>query len=143
MRRILLTGLAVGLGTAALAIPASGATSTVFSVDAVKHTVHVHINGAHRVITFRDRLFRPGDRSDIIGHNRGRCRLLSRTKAHCKVVFFFPNGKVKTDGRVYAGRNRERLPVIGGTRAFNGVGGKVIVANAKARVTHLTFFLIN
>jgi hypothetical protein len=139
MRRILLAGLAAALGAAALAIPASGAQSIVFHVDAV-HNGSSHLHG--NVLTFRSHLVRHGDRDDHVGDAKGRCRILSRTKAHCKVVYFFPNGKIKTDGRVLFRRNRERQPVIGGTRAFNGVGGKVLVRGERNHVTHLTFFLI-
>jgi hypothetical protein len=57
-------------------------------------------------------------------------------------VYFFPNGKIKTQGRVYYRQDRERLPVIGGTRAFNGVGGKLIINEILDRVTHYDFFLV-
>lgn len=140
MRRILLAGLAAALGAAALAIPASGAQSIVFHVDAL-HNGSSHIN--HRgVLNFRSHLVRHGDRDEVIGHTKGRCRILSHRAAHCRVVYFLPNGKVKTKGRVLFHRERDRQPVIGGTRAYNGVGGKVIVEDARDNVTHLTFFLI-
>ena len=139
MRRFVIAGALAAIGAAAIAIPASGAQSIVFHVDAV-HNGSSHLNG--RVLTFRSHLVRHGDRDDVIGHTKGRCRILSRKKAHCKVVYFFRQGKVKTDGRVFFRRERERQPVIGGTRAFNGVGGKVIVSDERSHVTHLTFFLI-
>jgi hypothetical protein len=139
MRRFVIAGALAAIGAAAIAIPASGAQSIVFHVDAV-HNGSSHLNG--RVLTFRSHLVRHGDRDDVIGHTKGRCRILSRRAAHCKVVYFLPNGKVKTDGRVLFHRERDRQPVIGGTRAYNGVGGKVIVEDARDHVTHLTFFLI-
>jgi hypothetical protein len=85
---------------------------------------------------------RHGDRDDVVGHQRGRCRRLTNTKSHCHIVFFFPNGKVKTQGRSFYRREHDRLPVVGGTRAFNGVGGKVLVTDALDRVTHFDLFLI-
>jgi hypothetical protein len=139
MRRFFIAGALAALGAAALAIPASGAQSIVFHVDAL-HNGSSHLHG--RVLTFRSHLVRHHNHRDVIGHTEGRCRIKSRTKAHCHVVYFLPGGKVKTDGRVLLNRERERQPVIGGTRAYNGVGGKVIVSDERSHVTHLTFFLI-
>jgi hypothetical protein len=139
MRRLFVVGALAAIGAAALAIPASGAQSIVFHVDGV-HT-GTHWNRSHTVVTFTNRLFEHGNRRHQVGHNRGRCRP-STTRAHCHITFFFPNGKIKTQGRVYYRQDRERLPVIGGTRAFNGVGGKLIINEILDRVTHYDFFLV-
>jgi len=139
MRRFFIAGALAAIAATALAIPASGAQSTVFHLDGV-HT-STHWNRSHTVVTFTNRLFRHGNRSHVVGHQRGRCRPKAKV-AHCHIVYFFPNGKVKTQGRVYYRSLRDKLPVIGGTRAYNGVGGKVVTSHILARVTHYHFFLI-
>jgi hypothetical protein len=140
MRKFFVVGALAALGAAALAIPASGAQSIVFHVDAI--STGSHFNQAHQVVTFTNRLAQHGDRDDTVGHSKGRCHILSRTRAHCHLVYFFPNGKIKAQGRSFYRREHERQPVVGGTRAYNGVGGKILVEDALDRVTHLDFFLI-
>jgi hypothetical protein len=141
MRRFFTAGALAALGVAALAIPASGAQLIDFHADAI-HQGHSHFNQATHVLTFRNHLVSHFNHARHIGDTKGRCKIKSRAKAHCRVVYSFPNGKVKTDGRVFFRRNRDREPVIGGTRAFNGVAGKVIVSNERGHVTHLHFVLV-
>jgi hypothetical protein len=140
MRRFFIAGALAAIGAAAIAIPASGAQSFDFHLDAI--STGTHFNQAHNVVTFTNRLVQHGDRDDKVGHNRGRCRIKTRTRSHCHIVYFFSNGKVKTQGRSNPRSQNSRLPVVGGTRAFNGVAGKVLTSGALNRVTHLHFVLV-
>ena len=139
MRRTLIVVLAATASTVALAIPASGATSTVFRV-AVKN-VSTHRSHDGQVFTLRDRLVRPRDHDDVVGHDKVRCRIVSRTDARCRTVAFFPQGKVKAKGVINLVKARKRLSIIGGTRGYNGVAGKEIV-NTRPRLSRVTFYLI-
>jgi hypothetical protein len=140
LRGFVVAAALAALGAAALAIPASGAQSVIFHVDDVHGTAH--FNRAHSVLNFRGHLVSHTNHSRHLGHSKGRCRITSRTKAHCRVVYAFRNGKVKTDGRVFFARKREREPVIGGTGAYNGVAGKVITSRERESDIHLTFVLV-
>ena len=124
MRRVIGCGLAAALATAAFVVPAGAQTVTKFSIVAIEV-------GGHRVdrdtFEFRDRLVEPNNHSHVLGRDEGRCTQISRTTVHCRVVFFFAAGKIKVNGRIDASRARNKVPVVGGTRAYNGVSGKAIV----------------
>jgi hypothetical protein len=124
VKKVIAVGLASALAAAAVAVPASAQTATKFRVLAI--TV-----SAHRVssdtFAFRDRLVKPRNHSNVLGHDEVQCTQLSRTTLHCRAVFFFSNGKVKAKGNLDTTERRNKVPVIGGTSAYNGVAGKAIV----------------
>jgi hypothetical protein len=83
----------------------------------------------------------------VLGSDKGRCRITGTsrhrpTTAHCRVVFFFPNGKVKINGNLDFRRARNKVPVVGGTGAYNGVGGKAIVHNIGSNRPLIDFTLV-
>jgi hypothetical protein len=138
MRKLIGLGLATALTAAVVAMPASAQTTTKFSVLGITVEQHRTQNG----FAFRDRLVQPGDRDDVVGSDKVRCAQLSRAKVHCRGVFFFPNGKVKAIGDISFRKHLNKIHVVGGTRAYNGVGGKVIVHIAEHRDTLLDFTLV-
>ena len=139
MRRVILASGLAAIAALILAVPAFGISRLHFSVLAITRSQHP---GPHGTFVFRDRLFFHHRR---VGHDLGRCRRRTRTRLHCRVVFVFPPGNIKAVGRIRFGRHGLRdnkLPIVGGTRAFNGVGGKLLIHGIRGRRTRLEFFLV-
>jgi hypothetical protein len=134
MRRTILAAAAAAVAALVLASPAGAVTTAHFSVAAINHTSHRTHNG----FAFTERL-RRHHRS--VGHDRVQCRVNRRThKANCEAVFFFAAGKIKAKGNF--GRGDNRVQVTGGTSAFDGVAGKILIHNVNASRTRLEFFLV-
>ena len=134
MRRPILAGAVAAVAALVLASPAGAVSTAHFSVAAVNHTSHHSRHG----FQFTERL-RRHHRS--VGHDRVKCRVNRRThKARCEAVFFFAAGKIKAKGNF--GRGDNRVQVIGGTSAFDGVAGKILIHNVNASRTRLEFFLV-
>jgi hypothetical protein len=53
---------------------------------------------------------------------------------------FFAAGKIKAEDSF--GRGEGRVQVIGATRGFDGVAGKILIHNLNANRTRLEFFLV-
>jgi hypothetical protein len=137
----------VALAAAAIAVPASAQTVTTFSVFSKPIRGTGSFNPNTNTFTFRSRLVQPGDRDDVIGSDSGACKITKFSghqpvRANCKVVFFLPAGKVKVKGTIDFTKHLNRVPVIGGTRAYNGVGGKVIVHNVSRPRNLIDFVLV-
>jgi hypothetical protein len=134
MRRLILATTVAAIAALVLAIPAGAVTKAHFSVAAINHSSrHTH-NG----FAFTERL-RRHHRS--VGHDKVTCRTIHRShKASCKAVFFFAAGKIKAKGNF--GRGDNRVQVTGGTRAFDGVAGKILIHNLNANKTRLEFILV-
>ena len=139
MRKIIGVGLAAALAAAVFAVPASAQTTTRFSVLSVGVEAH---QVASNVTVFHDRLVEPGERSEVLGSDKGRCRVLGRTHAHCRIVFFLAAGKIKVNGNIDFNRRLIKIPVVGGTRAYDGVAGKAIIHNAGNRNALVDFVLV-
>jgi len=139
MRRVIGVGFAAALAAAVFAVAASAQTAIRFSVLSVGVESHQVANG---VTVFHDKLVEPGERSDVLGTDKGRCRTLGPTRDHCRIVFFLAAGKVKISGRAEFDRRLVKIPVVGGTRAYNGVGGKAIIHNAGNRNSLVDFTLV-
>jgi hypothetical protein len=140
MRKLIAAGLAAGLVAVIMAMPASAASE--FTVLAITQHGHQHGN----VFSFRDRLVQPGDRDDVLGHDEGRCAVKKLgqqrpSTAKCRVVFYLPAGKIKVLGLIDFRQTRNKVPVIGGTRGYNGASGKAIVRNASGKTARITFVL--
>jgi hypothetical protein len=145
MRKLIAAGLASALAAAVVAVPATAQTVSKFSVFAI--TVHGHFDRSTNSFTFRDRLVEPGERTEVLGSDKGSCRIKRivghrPVAAHCRVVFFLPAGKVKVNGDVDFRRHLNKIPVVGGTRAYNGVGGKVIVHDVSSNRNLIDFTLV-
>jgi hypothetical protein len=140
--RATLAAAGVALATiAAFALPAGAATPDHFTAEEFSVTgVTVAQHVSHGQLIFRDELKR---HHRVVGHNKGVChRTATRGRIRCRVVFTFPAGKIKAKG-VFGGPDN-KLPIIGGTGAFNGVAGKLLFQDiGSANRTRLHFFLIN
>jgi hypothetical protein len=82
----------------------------------------------------------------VLGSDKGACKITRiahhrPVTAHCRVVFFLSAGKIKVNGNIDFRRHLNKIPVVGGTRAYNGVGGKAIVHNVASNRTLIDFFL--
>jgi hypothetical protein len=55
-------------------------------------------------------------------------------------VFRFRNGRLKGNGVI--GGPDHKLPIIGGSGAFNGAAGKVVVHDLKSRNSLLSFDIV-
>jgi hypothetical protein len=134
MRKLIPAGAMAAAAALVLAIPAGAVTKAHFSVAAINHTSHRTHNG----FAFTERL-RRHHRS--VGRDKVSCRVNHKThKARCNAVFFFSAGKIKAQGNF--GRGDNRVQVTGGTSAFDGVAGKILIHNINASRTRLEFFLV-
>jgi hypothetical protein len=134
MRRLIPAGAVAAVAALALASPAGAVTTAHFSVAAIDHTSHRTHNG----FAFTERL-RRHHRS--VGHDAVSCRVNRKThKARCQAVFFFAAGKIKAQGNF--GRGDNRVQVTGGTSAFDGVAGKILIHNVNASRSRLEFVLV-
>jgi hypothetical protein len=130
-----LSAAIAALGTAVVASPAF-AFDRHFTVLATQKSFH----GAgpnHFVV--KHKLFDPNNRSSKVGRDRAKCRGFvhpPRVKCH---AFIRLNGKVggigiiRVKGDLSPGDHH--VPVIGGTRQFNGVAGKLTILPTKHRKT--------
>ena len=134
MRRAILASSILAAVTAlAVAIPAGAVTKAHFSVVAVGTSQH----RIHHGFVFRERLRR---HHHVVGHDKVRCHLRRHRKASCRAVFSFRAGKIKARGNF--GHGDRRVQVTGGTRAYDGVAGKILLHGSGGAKTRLEFFLI-
>jgi hypothetical protein len=140
MRKVITAGVAVAaVGAAIVAAPAAARPShsvrvTTFSV--VEHVRSVHRRGntfiQHGVLT------EPGSGgTDIEGTDEVAFRRHDGT-VHVRAVVFFPDGKLKVNGDL---RHR-KVPIVGGTRRWNGASGKLKFVPITSRRTLLTFTVV-
>ena len=135
MRKLILTGTAAVAACGVLAASAGAAQTAHFSVAAIQTSGHPTHKGG---FVFTERLRR---HHRVIGHDRVECRKAARRGLiRCKAVFFFPHGKIKAQGNY--GRGNNKLAVVGGTRVFDGVSGKLLVHGGGGRKSRLEFLLV-
>ncbi len=139
MRKLISAIAMAALAAAALASTAGAANPSAqtahFSVQAIQTSGH---RGPNNSFVFTERLRR---HHRVIGHDRVQCRqATNRGLLRCKAVFFLPEGKIKAQGNFGAGNNK--LAVVGGTSAFNGVSGKLLVHNKRGNRSRLEFLLV-
>jgi hypothetical protein len=94
---------------------------------------------------FRGKLFDSTEKH--IGSSGGSCVLLFATRhketGDCTFVYFLPEGKISAVGgwSIHGGLQTFTMPVVGGTRAYNGAEGTVVVEQLKGGKANLTFNL--
>jgi len=141
MRKFVLAVALVTLGAALLASSASAFDShfTVLAKNRSGHRV------GHNGFRFRQVLLNPNDRSDRVGHDRVTCRQKSQHRQKCHALVHL-NGEIGGRGDIRAvgdvGSGDNRLNVVGGTRQFNGVAGKVLVRAKHSNTNKLHFHLV-
>jgi hypothetical protein len=72
--------------------------------------------------------------SDVVGHFRAKFR----RGGHIAATFTFDNGKIRASGN----RNHNKVPIVGGTRKWNGAAGKVLIHNLKHNEALLRFVVV-
>jgi hypothetical protein len=108
--------LAIAVVSLAIYAATAGAVSASrFSVETIATAAHQTPD--HHFVE-RGKLVEPGEVSEVVGAYKGR---FSRT-GHTRLVLFFPDGKIKANGD----QGRElKIPIVGGTRRWDGASGKV------------------
>src|SRR5262245_57491244 len=130
MRRFLVLGGLAAVALAATMVGGAGAQSArrFTVVDVPTRITH------HHTVTV-GKLTRPGTRNVVVGHDKVK---FNPEKGHARGVFFFPKGKIKAAGFL----NNNRIQILGGTRAYNGVAGKIKIHKSHGNDTPLTFVLV-
>jgi hypothetical protein len=119
MRRLIFTAVIAMLVAAALAASAVARSESRFGVLA---------DGTHQIkrqhaFILKGKLREPHNRSNVVGHFRAKFR----RGGHVAAVFTFDNGKIRANGN----QNHNKVPIVGGTRHWNGASGKVLIHNRK------------
>jgi hypothetical protein len=129
MRKLIVLGVLAALGVAFLATPASASFDHHFAVIAKAQSGRF-VGDKFR---FKDRLVDPENRSDKVGRDWGWCKARPNTRRlRCQGLIHL-NGKIGGFGNIRVrgniGRDDNRLNVVGGTKDFNGVAGKLLIHN--------------
>jgi hypothetical protein len=143
MRKYMLAGVLAALGVALLAAPASASFDHHFSV--IGKQVSSQRLGQH-AFGFKDKLLQPGNRSNRVGRDKGKCRETSHRKLRCHAVVHLNGeiggfGDIRVSGNI--GRHDNRVNVVGGTDDFNGVAGKMLIHNLSGDTDKLHFDLVH
>jgi hypothetical protein len=94
---------------------------------------------------FRTKLF--DSAKEQIGSSGGSCVFLlaarHKSNAECTRVTFLPEGKITAIGGVWFRRSAQTftLPIVGGTGAYNGAGGTLVIEQLGGNKLDLTFKL--
>jgi Allene oxide cyclase barrel like domain len=144
MRRLLLLG-----ALAALALPAGAAAKTIqFSVTSVGKSVVTHDKkpkGASKgdTIVYHDQLLNAAAqfgkaKGAAVGTDHGTMTFTSPHAARFSGIARLPDGSLTIDGRVTALSNGYlTIPVTGGTGAYEGAKGILVVGPGKKRALNI------
>jgi hypothetical protein len=130
MRRLILIGIVAALAAAVLAPTAGARSESTFSVIAAG----THQKKRDHAFILKGKMREPGNRSNVLGHFRAKFR----RGGHIGAVFTFDNGKIKASGN----DNHNKVPIVGGTRHWNGAAGKVLIRNRKHNDALLKFDVV-
>ena len=130
MRRVLLLGLLAAIAAAGLATATAGAqTVTKFSVvekvKTAKRTDCCFVTTGALL-------------SPTTGGKVGTDEAKFTQTGHVRAVAFFPDGKLKVSGKL----NHNKVPIVGGTRRWDGASGKLKFHPLSRRKTLLTFTVV-
>lgn len=130
MRRLMLIGIVAALAAAVLAPTAGARSESRFRViaDSTSHKQRQH------TFILKGKLREPHNRSNVLGHFRAKFR----KGGHINAVFTFDNGKIKANGN----QNNNKVPIVGGTRHWNGAAGKLLIHNRKHNQALLKFDVV-
>jgi len=141
MRKLILASVIATLGVGLLVTSASASFDHHFTV--ISKQVSGERISSH-AFRFKDKLFQPGNRSNRVGRDKGKCREASHNKIRCHAVVHL-NGEIGGFGDLLVagniGRGDKRLNVVGGTGDFNGVAGKLQL-HTLSRIDRLHFDLV-
>ena len=142
MRKLVLIGSLALVGGGMLAMPAVASFDHHFTV------IGIFKNGdqTDRGFEFREKLVRPHNHRDKVGHNHVLCRAATgeHNRSKCKGRFHL-NGELGGEGEIRVrgnfGPGDHRLQVVGGGGDFNGVAGKLLIRDESGRKTREHFDL--
>lgn len=133
---LLLSGLTV--------LAAAAIVATATALQATKLRVVTHHEHARRIahgFIVRGQLVDAANRRNRVGRFEATFRPLGHHRVRIRAVAVFDRiGSLKAKGVEGPGDNR--LPIIGGTGAFNGAAGKLITRNIRNDHTLLTFVFV-
>jgi hypothetical protein len=148
MRKLLLLASLAAVAVVAIVATAGAKTETRFSV------VHVDSKPGHPIghnsFIQRGKLLLPSDHHVVVGHDVIKAKLhLRRAAVRLRIVARIRGeGSLKAKGIVTGKHNPSRLPIIGGTGAFNGAAGKLKIRGQTRfrggglRTTRFTFIFV-
>jgi hypothetical protein len=143
MRKLILAAALAAIGAAVVASPAF-AIDHHFTVLAKQKSAH---RVGHNAFRFKEKLLDPHNRQDKVGRDRGKCRFKPQShKVKCRVTVHL-NGEIGGLGNMQVrgdlDRGPDHLVVLGGTRQFDGVAGKVTHHSTRnRRIDKLHFDLV-
>ena len=139
MRRVLALAVVTALAVVAIGATASAQRVTKFSVVAIQKSQR---RVSNRSLISKGRLAQVGNLSNTVGHYHARFtfRRKTRTARIRAVAFFGRHTSLKAKG--IQGPHDNRLPIIGGTGAFDGAAGKLKTRNLGRNRTLLTFAFV-
>jgi hypothetical protein len=143
MRKFILAAALAVLGAAVFATSASAIDHHFTVLGKQKSGQRV----GHNAFRFKDKLLDPHNRHDKVGRDRGKCRFNPQNrKIKCHVTVHL-NGEIGGLGNMRVrgdlDRGPDHLVVLGGTRQFDGVAGKVTRhATKNRRIDKLHFDLV-
>ena len=120
MRKLIAALAVAALAAGAVATSADGQTATKFSVQTHKIRGH-RVTGGFAI---HGLLVVPGHRKEVVGSFKATFK--GPRGRHVRAVFFFPDGKIKVSGT----QDHSKVPIVGGTRRWNGASGKLKIHRA-------------
>jgi Ni/Co efflux regulator RcnB len=130
MRRFISLVVLAAVVAAVLATTALARTESKFSAIADG----THQKQRDHAFILKGKLREPHNRSNVLGHFRAKFR----RGGHIGAVFTFDNGKIKASGN----RNHNKVPIVGGTRHWNGASGKLLIRNRNHNNALLKFDVV-
>lgn len=129
MRKLVVTTTFTAVFAASLVAPALAAFDPHFEVVSKAKNAHETSDG----LAFYEKLIDPAKPANKVGFDRGICKPTGPRTAFCRVVYHLGgeiggHGTIRAGGVVGAGDNR--LNVNGGSGAFDGAAGKVLLTRS-------------
>jgi hypothetical protein len=150
MSRLLLVALVlVTLGVVAAAAVASQDTTprtlSYLAVENPKRELYVDVGtkgeGPGDVVFFSERLHRGSAASAPVGRTEIRCMFFRDGEARCEGALVLSNGTVEAAGYIRFARTF-RIPIVGGTKAYAGVNGELVVTELTQTRSRYTVRLV-
>jgi len=82
--------------------------------------------GPGDIALFGERLYRGSTSSPAFGRTEIRCMFFRQGQARCEGAIILPRGTIEAAGHITFGK-RIRLPVVGGTKAYAGARGELVL----------------
>jgi hypothetical protein len=141
MRRVRRVLLLVGLTTLAVAaIAATASAQRVTKLRVITYRQHGH-RVSHNSFLIRGLLKDAANRSNRVGRFEAKFTRRPHHRTAVRAVAIFDRtGSLKVKG--VQGPRDNRIPIIGGTGAFNGAAGKLITRDLRGNHTLLTFLFV-